>query len=143
VAFPKSFGTALRDWRKWLIRATIGLVFVAAIWFALFQAAIPKRRDGTDALPSVALGQVAVYRVELLVAVVFAALLLLTPFIQGVINGRLPTEITARGAKYEAEEITASLEQLEDRITELEGAVKSTGAAVLRGAAEHRGTEDS
>src|SRR4051812_26294697 len=95
--------------RRWVIRATILIGFSASAWFAFARANVPKGPDGKDQLPTVALGQELIYRGELLVAAVFIALLVLTPLIQGVINGRLPTEITARGAKYDPEDVAAGL----------------------------------
>ena len=98
------------------VRLATAAVFVVATAVA---ATTPAPSD----LPAIALGQVAVYRVEILLALVYGGLLLLTPFFQGVLNGRLPIEISHRGAKWhsdaeerlrEAEEEIARLEKEEE-----------------------------
>lgn len=78
------------------IRLTTIAVFVAATAVALF-APVPEE------LPAVALGQVAVYRIEIVLALVYGGLLLLTPLFQGVMHGRLPVELSHRGAKWQAQ----------------------------------------
>lgn len=59
-----------------------------------------------------ALGQAAVYRIEILLTLVYGGLLLLTPLFHGVLHGRLPTELSHRGAKWpaDAEKVLASVE---------------------------------
>ncbi len=66
-----------------------------------------------------ALGQVVVYRLEVLLALVYGGLLLLTPLFQGLLYGRLPIELSHRGAKWPppAEEAMA---ELQGEIGELE-----------------------
>ena len=77
------------------IRIATVTLFLTAIATAV-NAPIP------DELPAVALGQVAVYRVEILLALVYAGLLLLTPLFYGVLQGRLPIELSHRGAKWDS-----------------------------------------
>lgn len=86
------------------IRFATAFLFLAA---ATVAAVTGAPRD----LPSIALGQVAVYRVEVLLALVYGGLLLLTPLFHGL-GGRLPIEISHRGAKWSepAEEAVARLE---------------------------------
>jgi hypothetical protein len=105
--------------------------FGAAAWFAFGEAAIPEDAYGKAQLPAVALGQTFIYRVELLVATVFAGLLLLTPLLQGLLNGRLPTEITARGAKYHPEDVAAGLAEAQKRIDKLEATLASDVGALV------------
>jgi hypothetical protein len=105
---------------RWLIRVVVGLLGTLCIAFALLARA-------PDRLPSLALGQEVIYRLELLVGSLFASLLVATPLLQGVINGRLPTEITTRGAKYDPEEVSASLGALEERILDIEAATTNSG----------------
>lgn len=88
------------------IRIATVILFLAAVVLAV-SAPIP------DELPAVALGQAAVYRVEVLLALVYGGLLLLTPLFRGVGHGQLPVEISHRGAKWPppAEEAVARLEE--------------------------------
>lgn len=116
------------DPKRQVIRFAIAALFAGAFYFAFIAAEPPSP------LPTVALGQGFLYRVELLLATVFAALLLLTPLLQGVLNGRLPTEITARGAKYE--EVSDSLKAAETRIGKLEETLASTAAAAFAAKAD-------
>ncbi len=104
---------------KWLIRLVVLAVGV-------LSAATALRAD-TEPLPSIALGQDYLYRLEVLLLLFYGALLLATPLLQGLLNGRLPTEITARGAKYDPEEVSDSLKETEDRVTAIENTLKSTG----------------
>lgn len=109
---------------RWLVRAVIAVLGFASLSFAVLA-------DAPDRLPSVALGQELMYRLELLLGSLFSGLLVATPLLQGVINGRLPTEITARGAKYDPEEVSQGLAALEDRISQIEAAVTKTGGEAL------------
>jgi hypothetical protein len=119
------------DWRSHIIRVSVLALFVVAGWFAFVHADVPRRADGSTRLPAVALGQTAIYRLELDVAIVFAALLLVTPLVQGVVNGRLPTEITARGAKFDPEDVSQSLADAEQRITQVEDALRKNAATIV------------
>jgi hypothetical protein len=79
-----------------LVRFLVGVAFI----FALVASAVfPLPRD----LPAVALSQGALYRLEVALAVFYGLLLLLTPAHSGLTRGRLPTEISTRGAKFGAE----------------------------------------
>jgi hypothetical protein len=109
---------------RWLIRFVIAALGVAALLLAVTA-------NAPDQLPSIALGQVPMYRLELLLGAFFGGLLVATPLLQGVINGRLPTEITARGAKYDPEEVSEGLGALEDRINALEDALTKTGGEAI------------
>jgi hypothetical protein len=72
-----------------------------------------------DDLPTVALGQAALYRLEIALAVFYGSLLLLTPAYSGLASGRLPIEISTRGAKF-AEESDLTAEKYETSIDALE-----------------------
>jgi hypothetical protein len=69
--------------------------------------------------PAIALGQPSLYRLEVALAIFYGCLLLLTPAYSGMVDGRLPTEISTRGAKF-AEESDMAVEQNEASIRELE-----------------------
>jgi hypothetical protein len=78
-------------------------------------------------LPSVALSQSLIYRGEIGLAAFYAGLLILLPAYRGLINGRLPTSISPRGAEF-AEEVDstfaatqAALRDLQTKTLALEG----------------------
>jgi hypothetical protein len=83
----------------------------------LVATAIASTTPVPAELPAIALGQVAVYRVKILLALVYGGLLLLTPFFEGVLNGRMPIEISHRGAKWQEQ---SPLEQAKEKIASLE-----------------------
>ena len=64
------------------------------------------------------LEQAALYRLEVALAVFYGCLLLATPAYSGLVRGRLPTEISTRGAKF-ADEADQTVEQDEAAIKEL------------------------
>ncbi|HEY8502793.1 MAG TPA: hypothetical protein VIL21_08910 [Solirubrobacterales bacterium] len=82
---------------------------------------IPRDAKGNPALPAIAFEQVGLYRLEVSLLVFYGGLLLITPTFSGLIWGRLPTEISARGAKF-AGEADQSAALNEARIEELEKA---------------------
>jgi len=75
-------------------------ICTVALFFAATVLASSSPIPGD--LPAVALGQSIVYRLELLLALVYGGLLLLTPLFHGI-GGRLPIEISHRGAKWPAD----------------------------------------
>ena len=113
-----------------MIRVVVALAFAAAAWFAFVEADPPAQ------LPAVALDQGFVYRLELLLVTVFAGLLIITPLLQGVLNGRLPTEITARGAKYDPADVADGLKDAQDRIAALEETIEPAVGDLVRLRAE-------
>lgn len=74
------------------VRLATTALFLAAAAVAVIS---PAPHD----LPAIALGQVPVYRVEVLLALIYGGLLVLTPLFHGL-GGRLPIEISHRGAKW-------------------------------------------
>lgn len=119
------------------IRILVALALCAAV-AAFVVAPIPVDADDQPALPAISLEQVALYRAEVAVAVFYAGLLLITPAFSGLVGGRLPIEISARGARFaeEAEQSTdiaaAAIQSLEET-TE----VLSEGLAVAHSEIEH------
>lgn len=75
-----------------LIRILVG----AALCVAILTAALAP----TAALPAVAFGQLGLYRLEVALLAFYCFLLLITPAFSGLIRGRLPVEISTRGAKF-------------------------------------------
>jgi hypothetical protein len=61
---------------------------------------IPLDANGDPNLPAVAFDQIGLYRLEVALLVFYGDLLLVTPAFSGLIWGRLPTEISMRGAKF-------------------------------------------
>ncbi len=81
---------------RFLIRALVG----AALGLALLACALaPVPRD----LPSLALQQPGLYRLEVGLLVFYGSLLIITPSVSGLLWGRLPTEISIRGASFAEE----------------------------------------
>ena len=104
-----------------LVRILIGAALLAAIATSALAPA--------SALPAVALGQIWLYRLEVSLLAFYACLLLITPAFSGLIRGRLPIEISTRGAKF-AEETNratamdeATLGKMEETIGDLTQAI--------------------
>lgn len=78
-----------------------------------------------ESLPTIALGQPALYRLEVALLVFYGCLLLITPAFAGLARGRLPIEVSARGAKFAAEadgpdkQAAIGLDKLESRTSAL------------------------
>jgi len=95
-----------------LVRALVATALGAALAAC---ATLPVPED----LPAVALEQAALYRLEVGLAAFYGCLLLATPAYSGLAMGRLPIEISTRGARF-AEETDRAAERDEARISELE-----------------------
>jgi hypothetical protein len=76
-----------------LIRVLTGTALCMALAAC---AAMPIPED----LPAVAVGQPGLYRLEVALLIFYGGLLLITPAFSGLIRGRLPIEISTRGAKF-------------------------------------------
>lgn len=94
-----------------LIRILIGAALCVAVLTAVLASA--------SELPAVALGQTGLYRLEVSLLAFYACLLLITPAFSGLIRGRLPIEISTRGARF-AEEADQSAELAGAKIKGLE-----------------------
>lgn len=82
-----------------LIRVLVAVALSIAV-LASFLLPVPRDAKGDPALPAVAFEQVGLYRLEIALLVFYGSLLLVTPAFSGLIWGRLPTEISSRGAKF-------------------------------------------
>jgi hypothetical protein len=99
-----------------LIRLLISLCLATAF---LTSATAPIPED----LPALAFQQTGLYRLEIALLVFYGSLLIITPALSGLAWGRLPTEISTRGAKF-AEKADRSAELDEAEIKKLELALK-------------------
>jgi hypothetical protein len=79
-----------------LVRVLVGTALCTALSASI---AVPVPGD----LPAIAIRQPGLYRLEVALLVFYGWLLLLTPAFSGLIRGRLPTEISTRGAKFEVD----------------------------------------
>jgi hypothetical protein len=101
-----------------LIRILVGSALSIAL-LALLLVPVPRDATGDPDLPAVAFEQVGLYRLEIALLVFYGDLLLITPAFSGLIWGRLPTEISVRGAKFtertdrSADSNRAAVEELE------------------------------
>jgi len=120
-------------WSKHSVRVLVLAVVLVAMAVAVVVAVPSKREDGraVDDLPAVALGQVAVYRLEVFLIVFYGGLLILVPAYRGLVAGRLPSEISARGAKF-AEETADSIETTQKLVAELDRGLRAAEASLLR-----------
>lgn len=103
-------------------RLFIRLVVAAALCAALLACVlvpIPVNASGDSDLPALAFEQAGLYRLEVALAVFYGTLLLVTPAFSGLTRGRLPIEISTRGAKF-AEEADQSATLNEEKIEDLE-----------------------
>ena len=81
------------------VRIFIGVALCASlVGFAL--APVPVDSKGDPDLPAPALEQTALYRMEIALMIFYGDLLLITPALLGLHRGRLPVEISTRGAKF-------------------------------------------
>lgn len=85
-----------------IVRILIVTVLCAAL-LAFAFVPIPINENGSPDLPAPALGQLALYRLEIALMSFYGTLLLITPAVSGLVRGRLPIEISTRGAKFAAE----------------------------------------
>lgn len=108
--------------RPALVRILVGAALALALT-ACVVSPLPEK------LPAVALGQTSLYRLEITLAAFYGCLLLVTPAYSGLAVGRLPVEISTRGARFaEQAEGWAKLdneavEQIEERVSDLSQAL--------------------
>lgn len=106
-----------------LIRILIGASLLVATVIAALAPASP--------LPAIAFGQAWIYRLEVSLLAFYACLLLITPSFSGLIRGRLPIEISTRGARF-AEETSRYAVLDEEAIRELEGTISILSQAIAK-----------
>jgi hypothetical protein len=113
------------------IRILVAIVLcVALLSFVL----VPVPTD----LPPPAFDQASLYRLEIALMFFYGILLLVTPAFSGLIRGRLPTEISTRGAKFveEADQSAArdaaAIRELEETARDLEQRLTETDLEIRR-----------
>jgi hypothetical protein len=113
------------------VRALVGVALCLAL---AASALFPIPGD----LPAVALGQTGLYRLEVALAAFYGVLLLVTPAYSGLATGRLPIEISTRGAKFAVEADRsvganrAGFDVLRGTVNELSEAVAALGLRMER-----------
>lgn len=115
--------------KRFAIRILVASVVCVAL-AAFASVPIPVNANGRPALPAVALEQVALYRLEVALMVFYGGLLLITPAFAGLVGGRLPIEISARGAKF-ADEADHSADATVTAIQNLEETTESLSEALI------------
>lgn len=114
-----------------LVATGLGLALVAFV-----VVPIPLGEDGDPDLPAAAFGQVGLYRLEVALLIFYGGLLLATPAFSGLIRGRLPVEISTRGAKFadeadrSTELATTAIETLDLRIREIDDGLTEARAEI-------------
>lgn len=104
-----------------LARNVVRCLIAAALGAALLASALaPTPAE----LPSVSLGQIGIYRLEIALLIFYGSLLLITPAFSGLAWGRLPIEVSTRGAKF-AEEADRPGVLAEAKLEELEHTTKA------------------
>ncbi|HEX7278664.1 MAG TPA: hypothetical protein VF255_03470 [Solirubrobacterales bacterium] len=99
-----------------LVRIFVAVALCGAL-VACISVPIPED------LPAVAFRQAGLYRLEVTLLVFYSGLLLITPAFSGLIYGRLPIEISVRGAKF-GEEADQSVQVAEGKLEGLEQEIR-------------------
>lgn len=105
-----------------LVRAIVAIALAVAV-IAFAFAPVPK------SLPAVALEQPSIYRLEVALLAFYGGLLFATPAASGLMRGRLPIEISTRGARF-AEEANHSDQVVEAATRQLEQTVDRLASQV-------------
>lgn len=100
------------------IRILMGAMLCMAL-LAFVLVPMPEDAKGEAVLPAIAFEQVGLYRMEVALLVFYGSLLLVTPAFSGLAHGRLPIEISTKGARF-ADEAGNSAEGNEAALRKLE-----------------------
>jgi hypothetical protein len=103
------------------VRGLVGAALCLTL-VAIAVVPIPIDAKGNPDLPAPAFGQTGLYRLEVALMVFYGDPLLITPAFSGLVRGRLPIEISTRGAKF-AEGAKHSVKLDEVAVEKLEAAV--------------------
>ncbi len=120
--------------------AVRGLIAAALLVAFSISALAPVPAE----LPAAALNQPALYHLEISLLVFYGLLLLITPVHSALAWGRLPTEISTRGARF-AEKADHSVKEVEAAIKALEGenSLLFEGLRTARGEIRHLRDRDN
>lgn len=94
-----------------MIRLSVAAVVIATV-LAVICVPVPRDSKNRPDPPAVALNDTRLFHGEVALLAFYGGLLLLTPAFAGLFKGRLPSEISTKGAKYE-EEVERSDENTE------------------------------
>lgn len=108
---------------RYLVRIFVAAALCAAL---VTCVSVPIPED----LPAIAFRQAGLYRLEVALLVFYGGLLLITPAFSGLIYGRLPIEISVRGAKF-GEKTDRSAELTEAEINELKHRTKELADGLI------------
>jgi hypothetical protein len=116
-----------------MIRVAVAAIVLVAIVVASAIGIPTQEVKGVEVadLPSIALGQESIYRLEIFLLVFYGGLLVVTPAYRGLVGGKLPIEISARGAKF-AGEAADSIEETQKLVDELQEGLKAIQASNAR-----------
>jgi hypothetical protein len=117
-----------------LVRTFVAVALTVGL-LASAMAPVPRNASGSHVLPAIALEHIGLYRLEVALLAFYGGLLLGTPVFSGLVRGRLPTEISARRAKF-AEEAKQSDELAEATIRELWQTMSRLGERISAAEAE-------
>lgn len=112
-----------RGWKRNTTSCLVAALLLGAVLLGLLI-------EVPESLPAVALDQPLLYRLEIGLVAFYGGLLLLTPLFRGVIDGQLPIEISARGAKF-AENVAGSLKDTQATVEDFGKQLSSTRGDLL------------
>lgn len=115
------------------IRVATGSLLLTALVVSAWLDPPTVVRAGGDVvkLPDVALGQEALYRLEVGLVAFYGGLFVLVPLFFGVIRGRLPTEISARGATFGAD-VDESVKEAQALVDDLDRRIEYAESRLAR-----------
>lgn len=107
---------------RFFVRTFVAIALCMAL-SAFILVPLPVDAKGDPDLPAPAFEQTGLYRLEIALMIFYGDLLLITPTFSGLLRGRLPIEISTRGAKFAAK-ADESAGQNEAAIQKLEGTTR-------------------
>jgi hypothetical protein len=118
---------------RFAIRVATAALLLIALVISVWLDPPTVIRAGRDVvrLPDVALGQQALYRLEVGLVAFYGGLFILVPLFFGVVRGRLPTEISARGAKF-GEDVDESIKEAQALVDDLDRRIEYAESRLAR-----------
>jgi hypothetical protein len=118
---------------KVVVRILVSVLAVIALIAAL-KVSLPTKHVGSShvvKLPAVAIGQELLYRLEVGVLLFYGGLIVLTPVFRGAVLGKLPIEISARGAKF-AEDVDETIGTTQQLMAKQQERLEAMEKSMLR-----------